>query len=126
MQPTEERRAFRRYASKARATLVPAHDLMRLGIPATVRDASASGLCLRVREPLAVGETLSGDAENPILRAKAVFQARVVRVTALGDGSFCLGCSLRTRFTVRQVLDLRSNQADGWVGLARAREGASR
>lgn len=114
-----ERRSYRRYESKAQAKVVRAHDLMRFGFRAEVGDVSTVGLTVHVGERVEVGETFSGELENPILRAKVPIQARVENVQALDDGRHRLGCSLRTRLTVRQVHDLKCNQAEGWVALKR-------
>lgn len=126
MQPFEpERRSYRRYESKARARVVRARDLMRFGMPAEVGDVSTVGLTLLVGEEFEAGETFSGNLENPVLRAKVPVRARVENVQPLGDGRHRLGCSLRTRLTVRQVHDLKSNQAEGWVGLGAGRRSGS-
>ena len=114
-----ERRSFRRYASKAHATVYRAHDLMRFGLRGSVRDLSTHGVTLVLATPFDVGEPITGQIENPVLRASVKMRGRVENIQVLADGSHRLGCSLATRFTVRESHDLKLNQAEGWVGWSR-------
>ncbi len=119
--PERERRKLVRYPTKASVTVFRQSDVMRVGLPAELRDISAAGIGLVLTEPLVVGEWVDLELTNEIQRFQKKTRGIVRHSTPIGPSRFLIGIELSLRLTPLEVLLMRmgfvSKQSEGpkWI-----------
>ena len=101
-----QQRATVRYPSSKQCPCSPLSAEQDVSWTATVRDVSAGGIGLVLSRRFEPGTVLMADFADPGLRPGRRLFVRVVRVQALADGRWLLGCAFARNLGDEEVQDL--------------------
>lgn len=106
-QPPFDRRKMYRYRGRAQARILRDDDRMRTGVASELLDISPTGLGIKTRCELKLGEQVKLVLTNEIQRIECETRGIVRHLTQLEDGACHVGLELFTRLTPMQVSQLR-------------------
>ena len=113
---TTDRRAFPRPEGDGRVLVIREIDPMCRALEGHLRDVSAGGIAIDVRTPIAVGEFVSIEVENPVQKVKVMLRGQVRRLEEVQGGWYQLGCSLVVRLGYQEIKRLRKLGEQGRTG----------
>ncbi len=114
----DDRRDLHRNTGKAFVTLYRDSDVMRNGIPGTLKDISAAGIGLELDQTLEHGEQLKIRLQNIVQRFDREVRGLVRHVDELPEGRYLVGIELYTRLLPRDVQMLKvliDNDGPTWI-----------